>query len=441
MDRIIQPATISGSLTVPASKSQTIRALLIATAAEGQSTIGNPLSSQDTLACVEACRAMGAEIEMDRDPWRVTGTGLPAAAYQEKTPQPLFIDVKNSGTTLYLGTGIAAALGVPVVFTGDEQIRNRPAAPLLSSYQDLGARISWEPQTAGEVAPEAKEGCPPFLIHGPLLGGRTTISCPTSQYLSSLLLAAPLAGGESHITVPLLYERPYVEMTIQWLEEQHIVLHRRTDPVDEFFIPGNQGYRPFDKRISGDFSSASFFLCAAAVTGSSITLLGLDQNDVQGDKDILTCLEQMGCTVQWNGSSVTLSAPAGGLTGDVSLDLNAIPDTLPALAVTACFCQGTVRLENVPQARIKETDRIAVMCSELQKLGADIRELEDGLEIHGTGTLSGGTVTGHEDHRVIMACAVAALGCETPVTIEGTGAVDITCPDFFTLLAEVTCDR
>lgn len=166
-------------------------------------------------------------------------------------------------------------------------------------------------------------------------------------------------------------------------------------------------------------------------------MYGLDRHDTQGDKDILSCLEQLGCTVTWEDQSVTVKGPEAGLSGDVAFDLNPIPDTLPVLAAVSCFAKGTVRLENVPQARIKETDRIAVMHQELSSLGADIEELPDGLIVHGQGRLSGGTVSGHGDHRVIMAMSIAALASDAAITIEGTDAVDITCPEFFSLLESI----
>ncbi|MCF7941377.1 MAG: 3-phosphoshikimate 1-carboxyvinyltransferase [Spirochaetia bacterium] len=431
MNKTINPGRVSGTLSVPSSKSQTIRALIIASLADGTSYIKNPLRSEDTLSCLRACRAMGAVVTEGEHLWEVRGIS-PAGSPQQ---EPLIIDTGNSGTTLYLGAGIAASLGRDVILTGDHQIRNRPAGPLAASLQDLGAQVTFEiPEELG-LEPALAPGCPPFMIRGPLTGGRTTIACPTSQYLSSLLLAAPLALQDTVITVPLLNERPYVEMTLAWLAEEHITCTAGDDDV--FTVTGRQTYSAFDKTISGDFSSASFFLCAAAITGSTLTLTGLDPQDTQGDKDIIHALQLMGCEINWEGDSLTVIGPEGGLTGELALDLNPIPDTLPVLAAASCFTVGMVRLENVPQARIKETDRIAVMCSELTRLGADIEETEDGLIIHGTGGLAGGTVDGHGDHRVIMACAIAALGCRGPVTIEGTDAVDITCPGFFDLLASI----
>jgi len=436
--KTIYPSAVGGSVSIPASKSHTIRAVLIAGMAEGTSTLRFPLESNDTLAAVRACGALGVDIDMHNDSWSITGTA------GQLSPPATPIDVGNSGTSLYLLAGMAALADFPVSFTGDEQICRRSAAPLLDALQELGVEVE-----------SASEGCAPFTIRGPLQGGATSIECPTSQYLSSLLLAAPLSSGHTDIEVPLLYERPYIDMTLDWLDAQSIS-YSRTD-YRKFSIPGGQGYRAFDRRIPGDFSSASFFMVAAAITGSRIELHGLDMTDTQGDKEVVSVLEKMGCKMEQVDSGLAIegagstndrgtrktstagaksSAAARDLQGG-SFDLNNIPDALPALAVAACFSNAVVELRNVPQARQKETDRIAVMKQELSKLGANIEELEDGLIIHGTGTLQGGKVAGHGDHRVIMALAVAGLAAEGPISIDDVAAAAVTFPDFFKNLEEI----
>lgn len=418
MKKSIYPSGIKGSVSIPASKSHTIRAVLIAGMAEGTSTLRFPLQSNDTLAAVRACGALGVDIDMHNDSWSIKGTA------GRLSPPATPIDVGNSGTSLYLLAGMAALANFPVTFTGDEQICRRSAAPLLDALRDLGVAVE-----------SASEGCAPFTIRGPLQGGSTSIECPTSQYLSSLLLAAPLSSGNTEIEVPLLYERPYIDMTLDWLDGQSIS-YSRSD-YHAFSIPGGQGYRAFDRRIPGDFSSASFFMVAAAITGSRIELRGLDMNDTQGDKEVVSVLESMGCTIDRVDSGLAIEAAGTkGLQGG-SFDLNNIPDALPALAVAACFSKAVVELRNVPQARQKETDRIAVMKQELSKLGANIEELEDGLIIHGTGTLQGGEVAGHGDHRVIMALAVAGLAAEGPICIDDAAAAAVTFPDFFKNLEEI----
>ncbi|MDZ7795452.1 MAG: 3-phosphoshikimate 1-carboxyvinyltransferase [Spirochaetia bacterium] len=426
MKKTIYPSAVGGSVSIPASKSHTIRAVLIAGLADGTSTLRFPLESNDPLAAVRACGALGVEIDMHNDFWSIKGTA------GQLRPPATPIDVGNSGTSLYLLAGMASLADFPVTFTGDEQICRRSAAPLLDALRDLGVAVE-----------SASEGCAPFTIRGPLQGGSTSIECPTSQYLSSLLLAAPLSSGDTEIEVPLLYERPYIDMTLDWLDAQSIS-YKRSD-YRRFSIPGGQRYRAFDRRIPGDFSSASFFMVAAAITGSRIELHGLDMTDTQGDKEVVSVLERMGCKIEQIDSGLAIEgaeqkALQGGLSGGLqggSFDLNNIPDALPALAVAACFSNAVVELGNVPQARQKETDRIAVMKQELSKLGANIEELEDGLIIHGTGTLQGGKVAGHGDHRVIMALAVAGLAAEGPISIDDAAAAAVTFPDFFKNLEEI----
>ncbi len=412
MEFITRQSTLSGAVEIPASKSHTIRALAIASLAEGESRLARPLRSRDTDACVNVCRGLGARVEAAGDDLLVRGVaGAPAA------PDDV-LDVQNSGTTLYIALGMAALLDAAAVFTGDEQIRRRPAGPLLAALNDLGAR-AWS--TRGN-------GAAPIVVQGPLRGGRTRIECPTSQYLTSLLICSPLAREPVEIEVPLLHERPYVHMTLGWLDEQGVRYERKD--LDWFRIEPRQRYRAFEKRIPADFSSAAFFMVAAAVTGSELTLLGLDMNDAQGDKAVARMLEEMGAEVAVSPEGLRI-AGRGLKAGE--FDLNATPDALPAMAVAAAFADGETRLVNVPQARLKETDRIAVMCEELTRLGADCEELEDGLIVRGGG-LRGGRARGHGDHRVVMALAVAGLASPEPVVVDTAEAAAITFPNFAELL-------
>lgn len=406
---------VGGKVRIPGSKSHTIRALLIAALADGKSYIYNPLYSKDTEACMNACRLLGANLLMDTEKITVTGTSGKLAAPEN------VIDVGNSGTTLYLAAPIAASIKDYTVFTGDHQIRSRPISPLLQSISDLGG---WAVSTRGNDSA-------PIVIRGKLKGGSTEIECPTSQYLSGLLLAAPLAENDVTINVSLLHERPYVDITLDWLKKAGIKFSK-TD-YSKFKIPGQQTFSTFSESIPADFSSATFFMCAAAITGGSITLQGLDMNDAQGDKEVLFMLEKMGCIVTTTDEGITINGAE--LHGAV-LDLNATPDALPALAVTACYAKGKTILGNVPQARLKETDRIRVMREELEKLGADIVEMDDGLEINYS-PLGGGSVSGHEDHRIIMSMAIAGLKSSEAIEIDNIDAAAITFPEFFTLLDSV----
>ena len=414
MELIAESSALRGEITVPASKSHSIRALLIASMAAGESEIANLLESADTEACLAACRALGATIEPAGDVWHVKGVdGSPRAPDEA-------IDVGNSGTTLFLALGLAALGDDWVHFTGDDQVRRRSARPLLASLADLGA----------QVTSRAGRGCAPVGVKGPLVGGRTSIACPTSQYLSSLLLCSPMAPNASSIDVTELNERPYVDMTLEWLNDLNI--HYAHENMQRFEIPGGQSFQAFRETIRADFSSATFFLCAAAMTDSDLVLLGLDMNDVQGDKAVVYMLQDMGAQVEVRPRAVRVR---GGPLKGRDFDLNATPDALPAMAVTGCFASGVTRLLNVPQARIKESDRIRVMCEAIRALGGKADELPDGLIVHGTG-LKGGKAPGHGDHRVVMALAVAGLAADKPVAVDTAEAVSATFPDFVGLMQQ-----
>jgi 3-phosphoshikimate 1-carboxyvinyltransferase len=446
--RTIRPGTVGGRARIPASKSHTIRALLIATLATGRSRLREPLDSLDTVACIRACRALGARIEEVRDGGHLTEIIVEGTGGTLATPDDI-VDVGNSGTTLYLGMGTAATAGGLTVFTGDEQIRRRSAAPLLSALAALGATAT---STRGN-------GCAPIVTGGGLRCGPVAIESPTSQYLSSLLLAAPLAvprdessGGSetpaapadpaaghpaaaTDIEVLLLNEHPYVDMTLWWLDSQGIRYER--EGYDRFRIPGCQHYHAVEADIPADFSSATFLACAAAITGSRVTLDGLDMADPQGDKAVLGILEQMGCRVESTTGGVVVTGPeaafdpaAGHARPSLAggrFDLNAIPDALPALAVTACFARQPVELVNVPQARAKETDRIAVMATELSKMGAVVRELEDGLVVRpragGAGPGAAGAVSGGTGaaERTTGAAPASAGAAERTAAFPGSG--------------------
>ena len=405
---------------IPASKSHTIRALLIAAFATGESRLNRVLVSRDTLSCRQAIEALGASVREDGTDWIVTGFG--------STPEPKHgnIDVKNSGTTLYLSTALAALATDKITFDGDKQIRRRSASPLLDALSSMGVQVSG-----------SNNGCAPFSVQGPLQAGEINVDCPVSQYLSALLMAAPLISGknqmkETLINIESLNEAPYVTITLDWLDFQGI--HYQRDNWNWFRIPAGQKYNNYTRTIPGDWSSASFFLAAAAVTQSTLDVLGVDTADSQGDKAVLDMLYRMGCL--WEEIPEGIRIHGSQLKGGV-FDLNATPDALPIMAVTACFAEGETRLENVPQARMKETDRISVMSSELRKLGATVRELPDGMIIQGKKTaLKAIRVDGHDDHRVVMALAVAGLGCEGHISIQGAEAVDVTFPDFFDLLKQ-----
>ncbi len=416
MELTLYPSQIHGKVPIVTSKSQTIRALLIAAFSKGTSSIRRPLYSSDTRSAINLIQTLGAKVSKEEEVLSVTGF--------DTLPEEVVFDCGNSGTTMYLAAGMVASLPVKATFTGDSQLKSRPVLPLLEALKGHKVRVSC-----------TKGGYPPFTIAGPIRSGEVDITCHTSQHLSALLLGCVMGKGQSVINVSLLNERPYVEMTLNWLKEQNIKLSYDED-MKKFIIPGNQHYSPFDSTIAGDFSSASFFFCAGAISDSPVTVSGLNKEDPQGDKEVLTILEKMGAIVKWNGDEVTVTSPQEGLHGG-HFDLNAIPDALPVLAVTACYAKGTTVLGNVPQARIKETDRIESMKRNLMTLGAHIEDTEDSLIIHGQGHLDGGECRGYGDHRIIMAMAIASLRTSGPLTIDDIDAVDVTFPTFFTLFDSI----
>lgn len=414
----VRQSRLKGAVNIPGSKSHTIRALVFALLGDGTSVIEFPLDSSDTVSCRDMIQKFGAAVEVSGTTWRVTGTG------GSILPPDDVIDTGNSGTSLYIGMGIASLAEGYTVFTGDHQIRSRPADGLMTAISRLG----------GDAYSTRGNGMPPLVVKGRITGGETEISAVTSQYLTALLMAAPLAGGDSLIRVPLLNEKPYVAMTLEWLDRLNI--RYGNNNYESFSVPGNQRYPSFKRHIPADFSSAAFFLVAAAITGSEITLRGLDWNDTQGDREVVTILSRMGAETRIGDEEITICGRP--LTGG-TFDLNAIPDALPALSVAACFAEGETRLVNVPQARLKETDRIAVMCRELAKMGARIEELPDGLVIRRSG-LRGCAVNGHHDHRVAMALAVAGLAADGETRVDTAESVSVTFPGFRELMASIGAD-
>jgi len=418
---VCSKSRLRGQVGIPGSKSHTIRAVVFGSLADGRTIIRRPLVSLDARSAAACYRTFGAQIDLnagsaDEPVWRIEGL-----AGQPRLPENV-IDVGNSGTTLRMALGTASLLDRgAAVFTGDDQIRRRTAGPLLRSLNDLGGRAF---STRGN-------DLAPYVVSGPLTGGKTGIQAVSSQYLSSLLACCPLASGDSEITVTLLNEKPYVEMTLWWLET--LGLRYENQDFKRFRIPGGQRISGFEIAVPGDFSSATFFLCAAALAGDEVRLTGLDMSDTQGDKAVIDYLRQMGASIDIDKDTIIVrQAKLHG----ARIDLNATPDALPAMAVTACFAEGPTHLANVPQARMKETDRIAVMTRELTKLGAKVEELPDGLIVHSS-RLRGGLVDGHGDHRVVMALAMAGLVTDEPVEIEGSEAAAVTFPDFVRLMTDL----
>ncbi len=400
---------LQGEIVVPASKSHTIRAVIIAALAKGKSTLISPLFSEDTQAAISACRAIGARFEQKGNVLTVEGWGAdpqgPAQA----------LDMLNSGTSTNLMMGILAALGLSCEITGDASLCSRPVKALSEALGSLGCGIDFL----------GRPGCPPLRLSGRMQGGKITLDASkSSQYVSSLLIACPLVTDDTEIEVINPTELPYIELTLAWLDEQNIKYDR--NGFGWFKIFGNQSYHSFEKTIPSDWSSAAFPICAAAVTDSDLLVKGPDINDVQGDKAIVDYLIQMGADITFEETGLRIK---GKELSGATLDINATPDALPVLAAVGCFARGQTRLHNVAQARVKETDRIKVMTEELKKMGAVIEERPDGLIVNRS-DLHGTLVNGHHDHRVVMAMSVAALQADGAATVGTAEAVSVTYPDY-----------
>jgi len=416
MELKVKKSSLQGRVKMPGSKSHTIRSVVIASLAEGESRIEEPLLSADTRAAVDCMSKLGAEIECGEEMWQVRGTGG-----QLKVPDDI-IDVANSGTTLRFAVGSCGLLeNGAAVFTGDEQIRARPMEPLIKSLNELGATCF----------STRNNGRAPLVVRGKMRGGETSIEALSSQYLSSLLINVPLAENDSIINVIKLNEQPYVEITLKYLDEQGIKYNR--EGWRRFEVEGGQKYKAFQKRIPADFSSATFFLCAGAILEGELVLEGLDFTDSQGDKAVVDILKNMGADIEIDDNEVTVRG--GGLEG-MEIDLNSTPDALPALAVVGCFAKGQTRLYNVPQARMKETDRIKVMAEELGRMGGKVQELSDGLVIEQS-QLQAANLKGYADHRVVMALSLAGMALKGESTIDTAEAVSVTFPDYVELMQSV----
>jgi 3-phosphoshikimate 1-carboxyvinyltransferase len=415
MDVIIDGSEIRDHvLKAPPSKSYTHRAYAIALLADGQSLINNPLRAADTDSTLAACRAFGAEVREENGTIAIDGTkGV------LKTPANE-IDVSNSGTTIRLFTSIAALDG-KVVLTGDESIQKRPMQPLLDALSQIGTN----------AVSIRGNGKPPIEVSGGgIFGGTSKIRGDiSSQFISSLLIASPYAKNQ--VTIELtthLKSRPYVDVTLDIMKR--FGLEVETRGYKQFTVPqGNYDSRTYD--VEGDYSSASYFLALAAISGSVLTVENLSKNTVQGDRAIVDILKAMGVRVRERGGSVTVD---GGALCGVEVDLGDTPDLLPTVAALASAAEGRTEIKNIEHARYKESDRVSACANEFTKFGVKIVEGKDNLVIEGTDRLEGGKVNSYGDHRMVMALAILGACAEGDTVIGGAESVDISFPGFFDAL-------
>jgi len=408
---------LDARVRVPGSKSITNRALVVAALASGESVLRGGLASDDTHAMLGALRALGCPVEPDGEVWRVPGTGgvlhAPADA----------LDTGNSGTTARFLTAAAALADGPVVIDGNARMRERPIEDLVGALVGLGVRC--------EIL--GRNGCPPVRVAGGgLPGGIAEIDASrSSQYVSAVLLAAPCAVSDVALELAggVLVSRPYVELTLQMMGA--FGAQADWDDPARLCVTAGHPYRARDYAIEPDASSAAYPFCAAAIAGGRVRVEGISNQSLQADFRLLGLLEQMGCTVRREADAVELTGPDGPLRS-LDVDMNDLPDAVLALAVVALFAEGTTRIRNVANLRIKETDRLAALEAELRKLGANARADADALTVE-PGPLHGAEIATYDDHRMAMAFALAGLRVPG-VTILDPGCVSKTWPEYFSML-------
>jgi len=430
MERSIRRrAAIHGRVTAPPSKSVTQRALIVAALASGRSRVLNPLLSDDSRYLIEALQKVGIPARLEKAETEegpaviVEGRGgvIPTAQAE--------LDVGNAGTAMRFLTAMLACGPGPYLIDGDARMRQRPIGDLLAALRQLGA-------TAEAVH---GDGCPPVRVGGGIAGGRARLDgSRSSQYLSAILLAAPAARRDLTIEITGgLVSRPYVDLTIQMMERHgvRVGVRRAAAPGEPegFDVTGGQRYRAGDLRVEGDYSSASYFFAAAAVTGGRVEVAGVDPKSLQGDARFLDLLEGMGCRVERGGE---VGAVAGGELRGIDADLRSMPDVAQTLAVVALFARGESRIRGVPHLRLKETDRIAALVAEIRRLGGDAEPADDGLTIRPR-PLRGTAIETHGDHRMAMAFAVVGLAVEG-VTIRDAGVVSKSFPAFWEMFDRLT---
>ncbi|MCL2785884.1 MAG: 3-phosphoshikimate 1-carboxyvinyltransferase [Methanomassiliicoccaceae archaeon] len=397
--------TLKGAVTPPPSKSHTHRAFFLSALSSKECKVSNALNSQDTISTLNAVRAMGADARRLCDKIRIKGTELHAPAD--------VVDAGNSGTTMRLFTGIVSMFDSPVTITGDSSLRSRPMGPLLDALEEMGVEC------------KSNEGRAPVTIRGPNKGGNVSIRGDmSSQFVSSLMMAAPMLRNDTTISIKgNLSSRPYVDITKNMMERFGADV-RMTD--DEITVRGNAGYSGCDITVPADLSSAAFPLTAGAL-GGTVTVKKVDLNDPQGDKRIVDILRDAGSHVTVKNDAITASS--GELNG-IDVNMNDIPDLFPVVAVLLSTAKGKSRLYGAPQLRFKESDRIRATVDMLSSLGADIEGTDDGCVINGVERLKGGNIEHHEDHRILMAAAVASLVCDNAVTMKKSDCYDVSYPLF-----------
>jgi len=409
----VMPSQLSGTVSAPPSKSYTHRAVGIATLAPEESRIYNPLLSRDTRASIKASKMLGAKVELDESVLAVTGG-------EKLSSPPDVINVENSGTTLRIYTALSAHVERGyTVLTGDDSIRRRPIQALLDSLRNLGVEC-WTTRETGTA--------PVIVRGGGIRGGRTSIiGWESSQYVTAILIAG--LGSSDKITLKVegkIVSRPYIDATIKTIE--HFGGHVMREGYSIFEVMG-QKLHGGEFHVPGDFGAASFMVAAAYLTEGEIHIRHLDSTLPQADSAIVSYTEMMGGHVTYREDGLYVRGGRSDI--PVTLDLSDSPDLLPVLAAMAALRPSTTILKGVAHARLKESDRVGALASQLAKLGVDVRELEDGLIINGREKLEGGvTLDSYGDHRLFMAFTALGLACKKGLTVLGAESADVSYPNF-----------
>lgn len=419
----LQPiALINGTVNLPGSKSVSNRALLLAALAEGTTQLNNLLDSDDIRHMLNALQALGVNVRLSADRTRceVDGVGGKLAA---ESPLELFLG--NAGTAM---RPLAAALCLgdsDIVLTGEPRMKERPIGHLVDALRQGGAQIDYLEQ----------ENYPPLRLRGGFRGGNLTVDgSVSSQFLTALLMAAPLAEQDTEIQIQgELVSKPYIDITLHLMNAFGVDVKHENYQI--FHIKGGQSYRtPGAYLVEGDASSASYFLAAAAIKGGTVRVTGIGKKSVQGDIRFADVLEKMGAKVTWGDDYIECSR--GELRG-IDMDMNHIPDAAMTIATTALFADGPTVIRNIYNWRVKETDRLSAMATELRKVGAQVEEGEDYIRVVPPAQLITAEIGTYNDHRMAMCFSLVALSA-IPITILDPKCTAKTFPDYFEQLARLS---
>ncbi len=409
----IRPAErIVADVECPPSKSYTNRALLIAALADGECRLENPLFSDDTKYMKEALIKFGVRVQQEEKAFIVSGTGGRLKVPEEE------IFVGNAGTTMRFLTTFAALAPGTVRLTGDERMQERPISDLLECLAAMDVK----------AVSVKNNQCPPIEIHGGNVpGGALSLAGDkSSQYLTSVLLSAPYFKNDTTVNIRgELTSKSYADITLDIMETFGVRVENES--YRKFSVPAGTKYKARTYEVEGDWSSASYFLAAGAVTGGEVGISGLNPDSVQGDAGILNVLGKMGCATEKTGEKIRLRGnPLKGIT----INMNNMPDAVQTLAVAALFAEGKTTITGIGNLRIKETDRIDALACELTRLGARVEEGEDFITVHPGASYKAAEVETYNDHRMAMSFAVAGLKIPG-VKIKNPGCVAKSFPDFF----------